>query len=66
MFRLDLTAGCGCAGSRIRPRAVMHELGHAFGYYHTDSQTDVMYGTILSCDLSPSDYPRACLRRRSS
>jgi hypothetical protein len=56
VIELDyLTPGCSCAGSRIRPRAVMHELGHAFGYWHTDSPADLMYHIITSCDASPSD-----------
>src|SRR5215831_11045388 len=31
------TGACGCSGSEIRPRIAKHELGHAFGYWHTDS-----------------------------
>src|SRR5207253_1072657 len=49
---------CSCGGpSRIYPRVVRHELGHAFGYFHTDSPNDVMYGQTISanaCDLRPS------------
>ena len=35
---------------------VRHELGHVFGYYHTDSPKDVMFGgaTAGSCDGQPS------------
>lgn len=36
------TTGCSCNGSAITPRAAKHELGHAFGYWHTDSQGDLM------------------------
>lgn len=48
--------GCGMAGgSKICPTVARHELGHAFGYYHTDSGSDVMSGLPLqSCDLHPS------------
>lgn len=50
-----LRTTCTCGGSKIYPRLAAHELGHAFGYYHTDSQADVMFGqTPLSCDASPS------------
>lgn len=35
-------SGCGCNGSAITPRAAGHELGHALGYWHTDSQSDLM------------------------
>jgi hypothetical protein len=51
-------AQCSCGGSsRIYPRLVRHELGHAMGYYHTDQISDVMYGRTISpdgCDLQPS------------
>lgn len=46
---------CACGGSKIYARAAAHELGHALGYYHTDSQGDLMYGqTPLSCTPSLS------------
>lgn len=52
-------ADCSCGlPSRIYPRVVRHELGHAMGYYHTDQVSDVMYGRAISpegCDLQPSD-----------
>lgn len=50
-------AGCdfGCGLGRIRPRTAKHELGHAFGYYHTDSPDDLMSGlSVTACDASPS------------
>jgi hypothetical protein len=57
-----LGATCSCGGpSRVYPRLVRHELGHALGYYHTDSPNDVMYGQeILSttCNLQPSARER--------
>ena len=53
---------CSCGGaSKVYPRVVRHELGHVFGYYHTDSADDVMYGQTVSsaaCDLHPSDRER--------
>jgi hypothetical protein len=45
---------CSCNGAKIRPRTARHELGHAFGYYHTDNPLDVMYGGALGCDATPS------------
>ena len=57
----DLGA-CRCtAASRIYPRLVRHELGHAMGYYHTDDHGDVMYGQAIAaaaCDLQPSERER--------
>jgi len=55
-------AECSCGlASRIYPRLVRHELGHAMGYYHTDQQSDVMYGQVIdreACDLQPSERER--------
>jgi hypothetical protein len=45
----------------VYPRLIRHELGHAMGYYHTDSLADVMYGHAIpadACDALPSDRER--------
>jgi hypothetical protein len=49
-------SGCGCGGSKMWARAARHELGHAFGFYHTDSASDVMSINfpIPTCDQVPS------------
>jgi len=61
-IELNATGQCGCGeNALIYPRLIRHELGHAMGYFHTDSAGDVMYGrTIASnaCDLLPSDRER--------
>jgi hypothetical protein len=50
------TPGCGCGTSRIRPRTVKHELGHAMGLYHTPSRAELMYGGGSSaCDTPFSE-----------
>jgi hypothetical protein len=60
-FNLSSSCSCGIADG-VYPRLVRHELGHAMGYYHTDSLADVMYGRSIppnACDAMPSDRERA-------
>lgn len=61
-IEFNLLPSCSCGRtSGVYPRLVRHELGHAMGYYHTDSFADVMYGQAISsdaCDAQPSDRER--------
>jgi hypothetical protein len=59
-FNLSPPCRCGLPEG-VYPRLIRHELGHAMGYYHTDSIADVMYGQSIppdACDARPSDRER--------
>ena len=61
-IELNASGACSCGSTAlVYSRLVRHELGHAMGYYHTDSPADVMYGNVISseaCDLLPSARER--------
>ena len=61
-IEFNLLSSCSCGRtSGVYPRLIRHELGHAMGYYHTDSLADVMYGQGIpsdACDALPSDRER--------
>lgn len=61
-MELDASGACSCGlETRVYPRLVRHELGHAMGYYHTDDAHDVMSSLPVPrdrCDALPSDRER--------
>jgi hypothetical protein len=50
--------GCGCRNSRMSSATVRHELGHAFGFFHTASSEDLMFNTIRTCEAIASKRER--------
>jgi hypothetical protein len=71
-IQFNTSGECSCGlPTLVYPRVVRHELGHAMGYYHTDSFTDVMYGKPIAaaaCDIQPSDreWRHAIIAHRQS
>ena len=49
---------CTCGGFKVAPRTIAHETGHAFGFFHTDGSTDLMWGGAWPaslCSAGPTD-----------
>ncbi|HYE87253.1 MAG TPA: hypothetical protein VEA16_12920 [Vicinamibacterales bacterium] len=61
-IELNASGACSCGlATRIYPRLVRHEMGHAMGYYHTDDAHDVMSSAPVAreaCDALPSERER--------
>lgn len=54
-IRYRTGGGCSCAGLPVSLRTVRHEVGHAMGFWHTDSADDLMAGFgVYKCDAQPS------------
>lgn len=54
-------AGCTCNGT-LRARTAKHELGHSFGFYHTDNADDLMSNIgSKPCDQALSDRERQAM-----
>lgn len=51
---LSRNPSCACGASAMQPSTVRHELGHAFGFYHTGDAGDLMSGLGSRCDQQPS------------
>jgi hypothetical protein len=50
---------CSCGALATRPRTIRHELGHSFGYWHTDSTGDLMSEKgVAGCDGMLSERER--------
>lgn len=55
---LWIRSDCGCPTSEVRRTIVRHELGHAFGFWHTDNPADLMFANPSTCDALPSARER--------
>jgi hypothetical protein len=59
IIELYTRGGCRCVGGpAVDASVVRHELGHAFGFFHTDSRNDVMWYQDIDCNKDVSERER--------
>jgi hypothetical protein len=53
-IELHRNEACSCGSRVVAPVTVRHELGHVYGYWHSNSSADVMFHEAKVCGRQPS------------